>query len=88
MWTVLWGPERGFCGQHLCHQSHCSGHEALWSPIATHRPSAPPVSPEPLQCHHSRTTVWNTADNGQQPLRLDLVAMPQHSPTMPPQPGT
>lgn len=45
---------------------------------------------EPLQCHHSSTRAnsVDTADYRQQPLRVALVATPQHSPTRPLQPRT
>lgn len=37
------GAERGVCG-HFCHHGHCGGHEAPWSPTASHSHRTPPVS--------------------------------------------
>lgn len=88
---MLWGLERGICGWHLCHHGHCGGHEAPWSPTATQSHRTPPVthlSPYSTTTAGSGTTVWDTADYGQWPLRVALVAMPQDSPTRPPQLGT
>lgn len=57
-------------------------------PQPPHSTRVIPLSPCSAITAGPGTTVWDTVDCGQQPLRLALVAMPQHSPIRPAQLGT